>query len=148
MGDCDQPRERASVVTEGGRTLSEGQLLVEISNGVVQEFRASVGKGPSRCKSYWAGRDLLVVLLRGGFTVAEQTLFDAGQKRAVRDSQQALQDAMEGRLSKLVEDLTGRRVVGFLSASRQSPDLRAELFLLEASEPDRRRLDERDEETG
>ncbi len=118
------------------RTLSEGQLLVEISNGVVQEFRASVGKGPSKCKSYWAGRDLLVVLLRGGFTVAEQTLFDAGHKQAVHESQRALQDAMEGRLSKIIEDLTGRRVVGFLSASRQSPDLRAELFLLEPLEPD------------
>lgn len=116
---------------EEGRALSEGQVLVEISNRVVQEFRASVGKGPSRCKSYWAGRDLLVVLLRGGFTVAEQTLFDAGHKRAVHDSQHALQDAMEERLSRIVEELSGRRVVGFLSASRQSPDLRAELFLLE-----------------
>lgn len=125
-----------AVIEQQSHTLSEGQLLVEISNGVVQEFRASVGKGPSRCKSYWAGRDLLVVLLRGGFTVADQTLFDAGHKRAVHESQHALQEAMEGRLSKIVENLTGRRVVGFLSASRQSPDLRAELFLLEPLEPD------------
>jgi uncharacterized protein YbcI len=115
-------------------TLSAGQLLVEISNGVVQEFRASVGKGPSKCKSYWAGRDLLVVLLRGGFTVAEQTLFDHGHKQAVHDTQHALQDAMETRLSEIVERLTGRRVIAFLSASRQSPDLRAELFLLEPDE--------------
>ncbi len=106
-------------------------MLVELSNRVVGEFRASVGKGPSRCKTYWAGRDMLVVLLRGGFTVAEQTLFDAGHKQAVHDAQHALQDAMEDRLSKIVEDLTGRRVIGFLSASRQSPDLRAELFLLD-----------------
>jgi hypothetical protein len=42
---------------------------------------------------------------------------------------------MEGRLSKIVEDSTGRRVTAFLSASRQSPDLRAELFLLEPLEP-------------
>ncbi len=118
---------------EKGHTLSEGQLLVEISNRVVQEFRASIGKGPSRCKSYWAGRDLLVILLRGGFTVAEQTLFDAGHKQAVQDSQHALQDAMEGRLTKIVEGLTGRTVVGFLSASRQCPDLRAELFLLDSA---------------
>jgi uncharacterized protein YbcI len=111
--------------------LSEGQLLVELSNRVVQEFRASVGKGPSRCKAYWAGHDLLVVLLRGGFTVADQTLYDAGQKRAVRDSQNALQDAMESRLTRIVEELTARKVTGFLSASRQSPDLRAELFVLE-----------------
>ncbi|MCA1689443.1 MAG: DUF2294 domain-containing protein [Actinobacteria bacterium] len=119
------------MATEERIALSEGQLLVEISNGIVQEFRASVGKGPSKCKSYWAGRDLLVVLLRGGFTVADQTLFDHGHKQAVHHAQHALQEAMEGRLSEIVEKLTGRRVVGFLSASRQSPDLRAELFLLE-----------------
>jgi uncharacterized protein YbcI len=97
----------------------------------VREFRTSIGKGPSRCQSHSAGRDLLVLLLRGGFTGAEQTLFDAGHKRAVHDSQHALQDAMEGRLTTIVEDLTGRAVIGFLGASRQCPDLRAELFLLE-----------------
>jgi len=106
-------------------------MLVELSNRVVQEFRTSVGKGPSKCNSYWAGSDLLVVLLRGGYSVAEQTLFDAGQERAVHDAQHALQNAMENRLTRIVEDLTGRRVAGFLSASRQGPDLRAELFLLE-----------------
>ncbi len=132
----------ATEATEQGRILSEGQLLVEISNRVVQEFRASIGKGPSRCKSYWAGRDLLVVLLRGGFTVAEQTLFDAGHKQAVQDSQHALQDAMEGRLTKIIEDLTGRTVIGFLSAARQCPDLRAELFLLEPAGPEGSLLDE------
>ncbi len=117
-------------------------MLVEISDGVVQEFRASVGKGPNRCKTYWAGRDLLVVLLRGGFTVAEQTLFETGHRQTVRDSQHALQEAMEGRLTKLVEGLTGRRVIGFLSASRQAPDLRAELFLFEPLDPDRPLPDE------
>ncbi|MEA2298348.1 MAG: hypothetical protein QOF77_1284 [Solirubrobacteraceae bacterium] len=116
--------------------LSAGQLLIEVSNQVVQEFRASVGKGPSMCKTYWAGRDMIVVLLKGGFTVAEQTLFDAGQKRTVHDAQHALQDAMEERLSEIVAELTGRPVVAFLSASRQNPDLRAEMFLLEPLEPD------------
>jgi uncharacterized protein YbcI len=66
------------------RVLSEGQLLVEISKQVVQEFRSSVGKGPSRCRSYWAGRDLLVVLLQGGYTVGEQTLFDTGHSAPCR----------------------------------------------------------------
>src|ERR1700735_1226131 len=85
--------------TDVRHALSEGQLLVELSNQVVQEFRASVGKGPSQCNSYWAGSDLLVVLLRGGYSVAEQTLFAAGEERTVHDTQHALQNAMEGRLA-------------------------------------------------
>ncbi|HWH10210.1 MAG TPA: Na-translocating system protein MpsC family protein [Solirubrobacteraceae bacterium] len=109
-------------------------MLVELSNRIVQEFRASVGKGPSKCNAYWAGRDLLVVLLQGGYSVAEQTLFDAGHERAVHDAQHALQSSMEARLTNIVADLTGREVAGFLGASRQRPDLRAELFLLEPVE--------------
>ena len=65
---------RESLPKEQLRGLSDGQMLVELSNRVVREFRTSVGKGPSKCNSYWAGSDLLVVLLRGGYTVADQTL--------------------------------------------------------------------------
>lgn len=125
-----------------GRARSEGELLIAVSKRVVREFRASTGKGPSMCKSYWAGEDLLVVLLFGGFTIAEQTLFDAGHQQAVRDSQEALHDAMEDRLRRIVESLTGRGVNGFMSATRQCPDIRAELFLLDPLELDGPLLDE------
>ena len=140
------PAEKARVqlrATEARRILSEGQLLVEISNGVVQEFWASVGKGPSRCKAYWAGRDLLVVLLRGGFTVPEQTLFDAGpQTGGARLATRPAgcdggppDEDHRGPVPAVASSPSS-------SASRQSPDLRAELFLLEPSEPDSPLLDD------
>ncbi len=109
-------------------------MLVQLCNGVVQLLREFAGKGPSRCKAYWAGGDMLVILLSGGFTVAEQTLFDAGRGGSVRDAQHALQDALEIRMKALVEDLTDRRVVAFMSASHQAPDFRVELFVLEPDE--------------
>jgi uncharacterized protein YbcI len=114
--------------------VHDGQMLVQLSNGVVQLLREFAGKGPSRCKAYWAGRDLLVILLSGGFTVAEQTLFDAGRGSAVRDAQHALHDVLEAKMKCLVEDLTDRTVVAFMSASHQSPDFRVELFVLEPDE--------------
>lgn len=118
-------------MADEAQQLQGGRLLVEISNRVVGLFRDFSGKGPSGCKTYWAGDDLLVILLRGGFTVAEQTLYEGGHGRSVRDSRHALQDTLEVRLTVLIEELTQRKVVAFMSTSHQDPDLQAELFVLE-----------------
>ncbi|MDQ3356567.1 MAG: DUF2294 domain-containing protein [Actinomycetota bacterium] len=81
-----------------------------------------------------AGSDLVVVLLRGGFTIAEQTLYEGGHESSVRDSRHALQDTLEGRMTDIIEELTRRKVVAFMSASHQDPDLQVELLLLEPEE--------------
>lgn len=47
-------------------------------------------RATARCKAYWAGSDMMVVLLAGGFSVAEQTLFEAGRGAAVQESRMAL----------------------------------------------------------
>ena len=79
--------------------MAGGQLLVALSSAMVVLFRDFLGKGPERCKSYWAGPDLLVIVLSGGYTVAEQTLYDAGQGQAVQDSRHALQRTLAARMS-------------------------------------------------
>jgi uncharacterized protein YbcI len=38
---------------------------------------------------------------------------------------------MEERFSRAVEEITGRRVVGFLSQVRTDPDVATEIFILE-----------------
>jgi uncharacterized protein YbcI len=111
--------------------LRDGQLLATLSNELVTIFRDSMGKGPDRCKSYWAGGDILVTMLGGGYTAAEQTLFDAGRGATVLDSRMAMQQTLAARMKETVERLTGRKVVAFLSASHQEPDLSAEIFVLE-----------------
>jgi uncharacterized protein YbcI len=116
--------------------LQAGRLLVAVSDGVVRLLRDFAGKGPTTCKAHWAGPDILVVMLRGGFTAAEQTLFEGGHGQSVRESRMKLQDTLEARMSATVEELTGRRVVAFMNASHQDPDLSAELFVLEPATPD------------
>lgn len=123
-------------VAEQTPRLAGGQLLVAISDAMVRVFRDFLGKGPDRCKTYWAGSDMLVILLGGGYTVAEQTLYDAGRGDAVQDSRHALQKALEDKSRAMVERLTGRQVVAFMSASHQSPDLSAEIFVLAPLEAD------------
>jgi uncharacterized protein YbcI len=123
-------------MTEQKQTLQGGQLLSQVSSEMVGIFRDFLGKGPERCKTYWAGSDLLVILLGGGFTVAEQTLFEAGRGEAVQDSRLALQQTLAKRMTATVEELTGRKVIAFMSASHQDPDLSAEIFVLEPEEAD------------
>jgi hypothetical protein len=47
-----------------------------------------------------------------------------------------MQQTLAARMKTKVEELSGRRVVAFLSASHQDPDLSAELFVLEPEEPE------------
>ena len=122
-------------MAERRETLEGGQLLVAVSSATVQIFRDFVGKGPERCKSHWAGPDMLVILLAGGYTIAEQTLYDAGRGAAVQDSRHALQMTLAARMTDIVETLTGRKVAAFMSASHQAPDLSAEIFVLEPDGP-------------
>lgn len=107
-----------------------GPLLGAISRAVVQIFRRRVGRGPTEAKSYWAGRDLLVVVMSGGALRIEETLWEAGRRVEVEAGRAAVQDVLEQELRGAVEELTGREVHAFLSASRLEPEVTAELFLL------------------
>ena len=87
------------------------------------------GRGPDKAKTYYH-EDLVVCLLRGGFTRVEQTLRDGGRGGAVIEQRMAFQEVMIDRFRELVEEATGRRVIGFMSGNQQEPDMIAELFVL------------------
>jgi uncharacterized protein YbcI len=109
---------------------STGELEGQISTRFVQLFKEFSGIGPNRCRTY-VDEDLVTVVLGGGYTRAEGTLFEDGKWLDVRTSRHSFQDTMEGRLTVELEALTGRQVRAFMSASHQSPDLQVELFVLE-----------------
>jgi uncharacterized protein YbcI len=111
--------------------LEGGELLASISRRTVQVLARHAGKGPTKCKTHWAGPDMLVVVLGGGYTDAEQTLYERGRGEDVRAYRTALQDALSEDMATEVEALTGRKVVAFMSASHQGPDLQVEIFVLE-----------------
>lgn len=110
-----------------------GEVLASISNEMVQMMRDAIGKGPTRCKTYQAGPDMVVVVLGGGFLTSEQTLYDAGRRDQVSAGRQALQDVLETRMRALVERHLGRRVVAFMSAQHQDPDVQVEIFVLDSA---------------
>jgi uncharacterized protein YbcI len=115
---------------------SSGPLGAEISTAFVRLLKEHAGKGPPHCRTY-VEEDVIVVLLRGGYTALETELFEDGKWLDVRSMRHAFHDTMEGRFTAELERLTGREVQAFMSASHQAPDLQVEVFVLEAehSEP-------------
>jgi uncharacterized protein YbcI len=74
--------------------------------------------------------DLVVCLLRGGFTRVEQTLLDGGHTEDVIRQRMAFQEVMRERFEKVVSEATGRRVIGFMSGNQHDPDMICEVFVL------------------
>jgi uncharacterized protein YbcI len=60
----------------------------------------------------------------------------AGQGAAVLDLRRRWQQVMEVDVSREIEELTGRHVVGFMSDNHIDPDLAVEVFVLAPFDPD------------
>ncbi|MGB2712151.1 MAG: Na-translocating system protein MpsC family protein [Conexibacter sp.] len=112
-----------------GAKATRGDVLTAISDGIVALLKDFYGKGPTRAKTYYQD-DLVVCLLRGGFTRVEETLREAGRGYEVIQQRMAFQEVMRDRFQAVIERATGRRVIGFMSGNQQHPDLLCEVFVL------------------
>lgn len=110
-----------------------GDELTAISDGLVALLKEFYGRGPTQAKSYYQD-DLVVCLLRGGYTQVEQTLRDGGRGSAVIEQRMEFQELMRERFEEVVEEATGRKVIGFMSGNQQEPDLMCEVFVLDPSD--------------
>jgi uncharacterized protein YbcI len=110
-----------------------GDILTAISDGLVALLKEHYGRGPTRAKTYYDD-DLVVCLLRGGFTRVEKTLLEAGRGRAVAEQRMAFQELMRERFEAVVERATGRSVIGSMSGTQQDPDMLCEVFILAPSD--------------
>ena len=104
-------------------------MLTAISDGIVALMKEYYGRGPTRTKTYYED-DLVVCLMRGGFSRVEQTLLEGGRGSAVIQQRMEYQELMRERFANVIEEATGRRVIGFMSGNLQSPDVMSELFIL------------------
>jgi uncharacterized protein YbcI len=107
-----------------------GELSAAISNTVVKAISRTTGRGPTKAKTT-IGDNGVFVVLQDTLTVGEQTLSDAGEGQAVLDLRRRWQRVMQVDVSREIEELTGRKVVGFMSDNHIDPDLAVEVFVLE-----------------
>ena len=108
---------------------AHGDVLTAISDGMVGLLKEFYGRGPTRTKTYFED-DLVVCLLRGGFSRVEQTLLDGGRGSSVIRQRMEFQELMRDRFEGVIETATGRRVIGFMSGNQQDPDIMCEVFIL------------------
>ena len=106
-----------------------GAVLTAISDGMVALLKEYYGVGPTQTKTYYHD-DLVVCVLRGGFTRVEKTLLAGHRGRAVIEQRMAFQEVMRERFEAVIQAATGRPVIGFMSGNQQEPDMICEVFVL------------------
>jgi uncharacterized protein YbcI len=115
--------------------LRGGEMLAAISNGIVAIMREHYGRGPMKAKTYVLD-DIIVVVLRGaGFTALEKTIMDSGESTKVVAMREDFQRYMADAYKALIQQLTGRNVVAFLSQAHVEPDITIEIFFVDGELP-------------
>ena len=111
--------------------LRGGQLLSAVSNGIVKLLREHYGRGPIKAKTY-ALDDIIVCVLRDvGLTPLEKTIMDSGEPERIVAMREDFQRLMASRSKELIEELTGRKVLAFLSQAHVEPDITLEMFYID-----------------
>lgn len=98
---------------------------------MVRLFKEQFGRGPTRARAEWAGRDTLVVVLEDTLTPAEKNLAQMGEHERLREQRMFFQYASVRDFCEPIERLTGRKVRAFLSALDSVGDgVASEMFVL------------------
>jgi uncharacterized protein YbcI len=105
-------------------------LLRRVSTQLAAIQKSAFGKGPTSAKSYLFD-DLLLVVMRDGLTTAEQTMVGFDRRDLVRQFRQEFQNKMASRISGIVQDITGRKVLTYQSQIMFDPDLVVEIFVFD-----------------
>jgi uncharacterized protein YbcI len=103
---------------------------LEISNAIARLHKQYVGRGPTNVRTSIDG-ELVVCLLEGGHTRAEQTLDETDKGYVVAAGRLGLQEAMGDEMIEAVQSVLGRPVRSLMSANDVEHDLQVEVFVLE-----------------
>jgi uncharacterized protein YbcI len=110
--------------------LRGGELNAAVTSALVGIQTEYLGRGPRTASTFHHG-NVLVTLMYDVLTRAEALLAEQGHGEAVSRSRRLLQETMEAEFRTAVERLTGRKVRVFISGNQFSPDVAAELFILD-----------------
>ena len=106
-----------------------GSLRAAVANAMVGLKKRYYGRGPEAAKAYIED-DYIFVVLEGGLTRNEETLLASGREDLVRQYRLAFQEAVEETATGAVEELTGRKVVGYHSQIVFDPVRAFEIFVM------------------
>ena len=119
-------------MSDGEEALERGELNQAITSALVGIHQRYLGRGPRSATTFYHD-NVVVSLMFGVLTRAEQTLSDTDHGEAVTQVRHLIQRAMEAEFREVVQRLTGRTVIAFISGNNLDPDVAAEVFVLNAS---------------
>jgi uncharacterized protein YbcI len=105
-------------------------LPAAISTAIVRLFREYTGRGPMKART--TIRDnVVLVMLEQTLTKGEQVLVNKGRGENVLVLRHEYEEAMREESSEKIAEITGRDVTAMMSANHLSPDLAAEIYVLD-----------------
>jgi uncharacterized protein YbcI len=113
-----------------GAPLFGEELLSAVTAEMVGLHERYHHRLPATAKTQLLEDDLLACVLGGVYTDVEKTMIELERVTVVQETRSAFQDAMQQRFIDVVERLSGRDVLAFISNSHVGPDLEIELFVL------------------
>jgi uncharacterized protein YbcI len=106
-------------------------LLAGVSNAMVALHKEQFGRGPMSARSHFAGPNVLVCVLEDALLPAERKLVQMGDHERVRETRLAFQVATSDEFVRAVEQIVGRKVRAFASATDAAQNVVFENFVFE-----------------
>ena len=125
--------ERAQELIAAAGGQPPGSLRAALANAMVGLKKRYYGRGPEAAKAFIED-DYIFVVLEGGLTRNEETLLAAGKQDLVRQYRLTFQEVVGPTATGAIEELTGRRVIGYHSQIVFDPPRAFEIFALEPEE--------------
>lgn len=100
----------------------------EISRGIVAIYKEYLGRGPTTVRTAITD-EASITMIEDSLVKAEMSLVNAGEAETVREIRRKFQFAMRDDITSLVERVTGRRCVAFLSDHDTEPDVAVEMVV-------------------
>ncbi|PZS12868.1 MAG: hypothetical protein DLM64_04375 [Solirubrobacterales bacterium] len=110
--------------------LTGDALLIAVTDAMIALHERYHHRAPVTAKTRLLGDDLLACVLGGVYTDVEKTMIELQRTTIVQETRSAFQNAMQHKFIDVVERLSGRDVLAFISNHHVGPDMEIELFLL------------------
>lgn len=116
------------------RLLTGDALLAAVTDELVGLHQRYHHRIPVTAKTLMLGDDLMACVMSGVYTDVEKTMIELQHTVTVQETRSAFQAAMQHKFIDVVERLSGRGVLAFVSNQHVGPDIEIELFMLTTDE--------------
>lgn len=126
----DGPAADLLAGADGEAVDGQGPLRAALADAMVGLKKRYYGRGPDAAKAWILDDEYVFVAMEGGLTRNEETLLADGKEEDVRAFRLSFQATMTETTTGAVEELTGRRVLGYHSQVVFEPTRTFEIFVL------------------